>query len=82
MDDNGMKFANGITYYSHLEEITAILGEPYQIKGRVSDRLTDATYIWRDESGEHEFMVRIYAEGGIYDCNGMSYADYSLLAEH
>ncbi len=79
MNEDGVCFANGITWYSGIEEIVNILGEPYRIDGKVSEDYANARYIWRDEDRMHELVVSGVRDGDSYECGGMAYSDYTLM---
>ena len=87
----GFKFLDGATFSdgtyltegtqdpSVLEDIINRLGEPCEIKGTVREGYVSGTYFWRDEDGVHEFTLSVYSEGDMFEINGISYTDYSVL---
>ncbi|MBQ1530998.1 MAG: hypothetical protein IIZ57_02535 [Solobacterium sp.] len=77
-DQEGMVFSNGIDFWNVTpKQLIEILGEPYEIKGTVSDKLTDARFIWRDESNDHQLTLSYYDDGQVNDVNGMTYTNLS-----
>ncbi len=77
-DEEGMTFSNGIDYYTVTPEaLMEILGEPYEIRGKYDENNTQATFIWRDESGDHNLTLSYYRDAEISDMNGLSYMDLS-----
>ncbi len=81
-DEEGMTFSNGIYYYDVTPEaIMEILGEPYVIRGTYNEERTDATFTWRDESGDHLLRLAYYREGNIKDVNTLYYVDLSVRGE-
>ena len=80
-NEEGMTFSNGIDYWSVTpNDLAAILGAPYEIKGTANEKLVDAQLLWRDESNEHQLTLIYYDDGQVRDVNGLSYLN--LSAKH
>lgn len=81
-DEEGIIFSNGISWNdSTAEDIIAILGEPYEIRGTVSEDYTSAMYLWCDESGAHSLAVSVFAENELYHITSMEYTNWGLMEE-
>lgn len=77
-DEEGMTFSNGINYWTVTpDQLKEILGEPHEIRGKVTDTSISAQFIWRDETDVHELVLIYYDDGKVKDVNGLSYFNVS-----
>ncbi len=77
-DEEGMVFSNGVDFWKVTpDQLIEILGEPYEIKGKTTDTMTNAQFIWRDESNDHQLKLTYYDDGQVAEVDGLSYINLS-----
>ena len=63
------------------EAVNAILGEPYEQDGEISDSSEMVKCCWRDESGEHVLKMTIWGMDGNYQVVSLVYKNFALIGE-
>jgi len=72
---NGIGITEGTQDSAVLEELKAVLGEPYQ--GSLNS-YSGSDFVWRDEKEKHILRLHIYGEGDSLELSGLTYINYAL----
>ena len=81
MNDDGINFANGIRFYSSVEDIIAILGEPNDAITNDHGGSESTRYWWCDENNDHVLIVTTYTSGDVTNVVDQTYINRSILAQ-
>ena len=76
---NGVKLGGG--HQETLDEIIAILGEPFQITGEEKEDSFNGQYLWRDESGDHILSMTVRIDGDHLEISMPVYMNYAVTKQ-